>query len=562
MNFLIRFLFLFTVFFSLLSIISQEKNKYNFRPPIGIPILLSGNFGELRSNHFHTGLDIKTNGRINYRIYSIDTGFVSRINVSKRGYGKAIYVAHPNGFTSVYAHLDHFPEKIEKILRKRQYELQTETLTYYLDSLDITVSKGEVIAYSGNTGGSSGPHLHFEIRETKSEHPINPELFNFDIADNKPPLINKLKLYSFLNSNGLDSYSSKDFLTIKKNQNYHLKYDSIIYLDGLSGFGLKSSDYYNNSSNRCGVYSINMYVDKQLKYQLKFDEIDFETNRQTNIHKDYNAYEKQREKIHKMYIHPNNELQIYKKNIGNGLMCFQDTLIHEIQIVVGDIKNNISKLKFYVKNKSLSNCQNDFSFQQKQPTNVYSSDSTMLVVMDTNTLYDNFPIYPIKKQGIYTFKNHNVPLKRKFILSIKLSKNAPSNRDKLFIGELTKNGNIINKNADISKDWISAEVNKFGRYKIFTDTIPPKINHVGNNFQKNINQELVFKIIELKSGVDQYNVIIDNKWVLSNFSPKSNRLKVSLDKYTNVLPGNHSCRVEVSDERKNKTVLEFDFKVN
>ena len=143
-----------------------------------------------------------------------------------------------------------------------------------------------------------------------------------------------------------------------------------------------------------------------------------------------------------------------------------------------------------------------------------------------------------------------------------MSKNAPSNRDKLFIGELTKNGNIINKNADISKDWISAEVNNFGSYKIFTDSIPPKINHVGNNFQKNINQELVFKIIELKSGVDQYNVFIDNKWVLSNYSSKNNKLKVSLDKYANVLSGFHSCRVEVSDDRKNKTVLEFDFKVN
>lgn len=562
MNFLIRFLSFFTVFFSLLSILSQEVNKYNFRPPIGIPILLSGNFGELRSNHFHTGLDIKTNGRINYKIYSIDTGFVSRINVSKRGYGKAIYVAHPNGFTSVYAHLDHFPEKIEKILRKRQYELQTETLTYYLDSLDLTVSKGEVIAYSGNTGGSSGPHLHFEIRETKSEHPINPELFNFDIVDNKSPIINKLRLYSFLNSNSLDSYSSKDFLTIKKNQKYHLKYDSIIYLNGLSGFGLKSTDYYDNSSNRCGVYSINMYIDQQLKYQLKFDEIDFETNRQTNIHKDYSAYQQLREKIHKMYIHPNNELQIYKKNIGNGLICFQDTLIHEIQIVVGDINNNISRLKFFVKNTSIGSCENEFSFQKIQPTIIYSPDSSMLVVMDTNTLYDNTPIYPIKKQSIYTFNNSNIPLKRKFVLSIKLSKNESLNRDKLFIGELTKNGNIINKNADISKDWISTEVNKFGKYKIFTDSIPPKINHVGNNFQKNKNQELVFKIIELKSGVDKYNVFIDNKWVLSNYSSKNNRLKVSLDKYANVLSGYHSCRVEVSDERKNKTVLEFEFKLN
>jgi hypothetical protein len=186
----------------------------------------------------------------------------------------------------------------------------------------------------------------------------------------------------------------------------------------------------------------------------------------------------------------------------------------------------------------------------------------MLVLMDTNTLYDNSSIHPIKKQSIYTFNNPNFPLKRKFILSIKLSKNEQPNRDKLFIGELTKNGNINNKNADISKDWISAEVNNFGMYKIFTDSIPPKINHVGNNFQKNKNQELIFKIIELKSGVDQYNVFIDNKWVLCNFSSKNNRLKVSLDKYTNVFPGDHSCKVEVSDERKNKTVLEFDFKVN
>tara|TARA_B100000965_G_C19507528_1_gene720399 strand:- start:279 stop:1196 length:918 start_codon:yes stop_codon:yes gene_type:complete len=305
-----------------------------------------------------------------------------------------------------------------------------------------------------------------------------------------------------------------------------------------------------------------MYIDKQLKYQLKFNEIDFETNRQTNIHKDYSAYQKLREKIHKMYIHPNNELQIYKKNIGNGLICLQDTLIHEIQIIVGDIKNNISKLKFYVKNKSITNCDNDFSFQHKQPTKVYSSDSLMLVIMDTNTLYDNSPIYPIIKQSIYTFNNPNVPLKRKFILSIKLAKNEQSYRNKLFVGELTKNGNIINKNADTSDDWISAEVNKFGRFKILTDTIPPKIKHVGNNFQKNKNQELVFKILELQSGVDQYNVFIDNKWVLSNFSPKNNRLKVTLDKYSNVFSGNHSCRVEVSDERKNKTILEFDFKVN
>ena len=191
-------------------------------------------------------------------------------------------------------------------------------------------------------------------------------------------------------------------------------------------------------SNRCGVYSAKMYIDKQLKYQLKFNKIDFETNRQTNIHKDYSAYQKLREKIHKLYIHPNNELQIYKKNIGSGLICFQDTLIHEIQIIVGDIKNNISKLKFYVKNKSITNCENDFSFHHKQPTKGYSSDSLMMVIMNANTLYDNTTILPLKKQGIYTFNNPNIPLKRDFILSIKLAKNEQFYRDKLFVGELTK----------------------------------------------------------------------------------------------------------------------------
>ena len=179
----------------------QENYSQSFGSPIGIPISLSGNFGELRSNHFHTGLDIKTNGSINYRIYAIDTGYVSRINISHKGYGKAIYVDHPNGYTSVYAHLNRFPEKIEKIIRQKQYELKQEEITFYLDSSQIVVNKGEIIAYSGNSGSSSGPHLHFEIRETKSEHPVNPQRFNFKILDTIFPIIKQLKLYHFSNNN-------------------------------------------------------------------------------------------------------------------------------------------------------------------------------------------------------------------------------------------------------------------------------------------------------------------------------------------------------------------------
>jgi len=560
-NFKVLIIILF-LFFSK-PIFSQVKINNNFRSPIGIPIALSGNFGELRSNHFHTGIDIKTNGTINYKVYSIESGYVSRINISHWGYGKAIYIDHPNGYTSVYAHIDHFPEKIEKIIRKEQYNLKTETLTYYLDSLAIKVEEGEVIAYSGNTGGSSGPHLHFEIRETISEHPVNPQLFNFDISDNKSPVIEKLKLYFFDNKDFSPNFKEKYFNLVRKENQFFLKYDSVITLKkGFFGFGLKAFDNYDNSNNKCGIYSIEMLVDGQLKHELFFDEIDFETNREINIHKDFKAYQNNKEKTHKLFIHPKNDLQIYNRELGNGLLCFKDTLQHKIKILVKDLNKNSSELNFYVQNKLPKSCGDYLENSKPFINKFYSLDSQMVITIDSNSLFDNIVIEPVIKGDVYTFKNKFIPVKSNFILSIKLNDSQLNNADKLFIGYFTKNGNISNKNGIVSNGFISAELNSFRNYKIFLDNSPPIIKHAINNMQKNNNQELIFTIIDSKSGVDVYNVFIDDNWVLSKYSYKNNKLKVQLDKYSNILPGKHRCRVEALDELKNKSFLEFEFVLN
>ena len=553
--FKIRVLMLGTIFS--ITILSQDFNHINFRSPVGIPIALSGNFGELRSNHFHTGLDIKTNGSINYRIYAIDSGYVSRINISHRGYGKAIYISHPNGYTSVYAHLDHFPKKIEKIIRKKQYEITNETMTYYPDSSLIKVKRGEVIAYSGNTGSSSGPHLHFEIRDTKTEHPINPQLFKFEIPDNKPPIIRQIKIYPFSGAKINNKCSENYFSIIKLDKSYQLNNDSIISISGSFGLGIMASDYYNNSSNRCGIYSIKMLVDNQIKYELKFNKLDFETNKQINIHKDYEIYKSKRQKIHKLFIHPKNELDIYKRSLGDGLCHFKDTLLHKISIEVSDINDNISFLNFYVKNNQDSLCDivEKSIFKEK----VYSSDSNLVIIMDSNSMYDYKKINLVSLNKGYVLNNEN-PIKNKFILAMRLSNKYQLFSDKIFIAHITKNGTISNKNGELNEDWISSKINKFGIYKLILDTIAPKIYKIGNNVIKYPNQSLEFKVTDFQSGVEDYNVFIDDRWVLSNYSHKSYKLNVPLDQYSNVNYGNHQCRVEVIDERKNKSYYEFEFK--
>ena len=538
----------------------QKVDEINFGSPIGIPIALSGNFGELRTNHFHTGLDIKTNGSQNYRIYAIDSGYVSRINISHWGYGKAIYVDHPNGYTSVYAHLNRFPEKIEKIIRKKQYDLNKQIIEYYLDSSQILVSKGEVIAYSGNSGSSSGPHLHFEIRETQSEHPVNPQKFNFKIIDSKPPIISNIKIYTFLDDVLFQKCNDYSLAVKKYKDEYQLKYDSIISVNGPIGMGVNTSDFYNNSSNPCGIYSLKLFVDGLLKYDLKLDELDFDINDQVNIHKDYQEYQASRNKVHKLYIHPSNELDLYDRKIGNGILNFKDTLTHKVKIKVGDFNNNYSELSFYLKQKPHFSCNNkDNKTTVESSTKFYSEDSSLIIMMDSNSLYSppNLSISPNNN----SFKIYNdLPSKNKFVLFLKLSNQQIINGDKTFMAKLKKNGNISNKGGDLTKDWLSIQTKKFGTYKLITDTLPPKINHLGTNKVKYFNQTLNFRVTDDLSGIEDYHVYINDKWVLSNYSHRTSILSVPLDKYAKLVNGNQSCRVVVIDERKNESELEFKFK--
>ena len=320
--------------------------KHNLYAPLHIPLILSGNFAELRSNHFHTGLDIKTKGSEGYRIYAVDSGFVSRINISHWGYGKAIYVTHPNGYTSVYAHLSRFPDKIEKYLRKKQFENETETITVYPDSSDLLVSKEEIIAYSGNSGSSGGPHLHFEIRETETENAVNPLLFGFDVKDDIRPTVSNIKIYPLENGfiNGKDI--AKVYPTVGTSGEYRLKDNPIIEVDGEIGLGVHTIDKLNGAGNKCGIYTIELFVDGSRVFRQTMEKIDFFTNRYINAHKDYNEYHLKKRSFHKSFVSENNKLELYDGLINKGKLSFEDDTIHQLKYVIKDTYGNTSNCKF------------------------------------------------------------------------------------------------------------------------------------------------------------------------------------------------------------------------
>ena len=563
------YIILISLFFNVSFFGQVDYKMVDFRSPLGIPLILSGNFAELRFNHFHTGLDIKTNGSENYRIYSVDTGFVSRINISHWGYGKAIYVDHPSGYTSVYAHLSRFPSKIESYLRKKQFELEKETVTLYPNSDDLKVSRGEVIAYSGNTGGSSGPHLHFEIRETESEKPVNPMLFNFDIEDNLSPTIYHVKFYPIKNALINGSANEKLIKVVGDNNNYTIQ--NSVSASGLIGLGIHTIDKLNGASNKCGVYRISLFLDDELIFEQVMNKLDFNTNRYINAHKDYNEYKQHRRSIHKSYISENNELDIYKNIKNDGLVMINEDRKYHFKYVLEDVSGNVSELTFSLQgNKQQYIAENS---NKEQLNAVLNKDSIIEndfeAKFPAKSMYASTDLLYTQKEyaggltDLHMLGKMKVPIHKYFVLRLKLGDIADKYIDKALIVELS---NDLKKSSAVggkyNDGWMQAEVRSFGNYTVKIDTVCPKISPINFYEGKNMQgiNKLEFKISDNLSGIQDYDVWIDDQWVLSNYLPKKAKLIVAFNKYNKIEKGEHLVKISVIDERGNKAEKMIGFK--
>jgi len=559
---------------SVLLIITILSNSFIFaqeyQAPLNFRMLLSGTFGELRGNHFHSGIDIKTEGVEGQKVYAIEDGYVSRIKVSTWGYGKTIYLTHPEtGHTSVYAHLQKFSAKIDDLVKKEHYKKESFEINFFPNKEAIKISKGEIIALSGNSGGSSGAHLHFEIRNTKNEHPINPLQFGFKIDDAIAPTLNKLKIYAFDGTN-IDGHRKSQIINIKKtNKKYSI--DKTPTINGAFGLGIFTYDKLNDSNNKNGVYSIKLYIDSIICYEFKVDELNFSTSRYINAHIDYCEKKESKNKYHRCYKLPHNKLANYSHLINNGIIAFNDNTIHSIDLLVNDIAGNTSTLSFKVQatNKPVTLIDplpfdsTSITFRLSNP-NIFKADN-MELYMKANTLYEplqfNYSTTDSVK-GVFGLVHHvhnnKTPVHKKYSLSIKA--NVPESlKSKTYIATTNMKGNFWHIGGEWENGFLRTKVREFGNFCIVADTTNPEIKGINIFDGKAFTSQSTIKcsIKDKNSGIKSYRGEIDGKWILMDYDYKRNLLRFDIEK--NISKGQHIFTLKVIDNVGNTTDYKAKF---
>ena len=553
---------------------SSYPTEY-FSSPVDFKIHLSANFGEIRSNHFHSGLDIKTKGRSGEFIRAIADGTVVRIGVSPGGFGKALYMNHPNGYTSVYGHLSKFSDEIEEYVKTNQYKREAFAVNLYPLKNRFAVKKGDIIGYSGNSGSSRGPHLHFEIRETKSQHPTNPLLYGFDISDNIPPIVKSVYIYPSNNKSSVNNEQNKKRFAIEKKASgkYELRNDSIIYFSGKIGVGIETYDLLNGAGNKCGVYSIEMLVDGKRYTYFEQNEFAFSETRYINSHIDFEERTRRNRNIRQTFVEPNNRLRIYETTLNGGLIGFKDQETHDIKLIINDVHKNTTTLSFKIKSVAEPKAQpknpND-AYLMVMPYNKKNNYkfNGFEINIPANALYDSLkyrflitPSIPGSYSKVYHVHNRYTPVHKYFTLRIKPENVPDSLQYKLLMGGLDDNNKIFARNGKWKDGAVEIRTRDFGTYLVVIDTIAPNI--LPNNFRKksDLSQQksLKFTIRDDFSGISKYNGYIDGKWVLFEYDPKYNRLTYTLDKERIGKGKEHELVLNVADQKNNENTFTMKF---
>lgn len=534
-----------------------------FKNPLDIDLKLSGTFGELRSNHFHSGLDIKTNQRTGLKVYATASGYVSRIKIERYGYGKALYITHPNGYTSVYAHLEKLSPRIEAYLKKKQYAKESYEIQLFPTDLELRVDQGEMVAYSGNSGGSGGPHLHFEIRDSAAK-PINPMMMGIEIPDTKKPLVKQVMAYPLDENATINGKNEPALLRLIPLKTGGFKTEKLNAY-GLIGIGVNTSDRQNGSNNQNGVYEITTRFNGSQNFEVCFDTYAFSETRYLNQMIDYSFFKENKSRITKLFIPPGSPLSLYGTTINDGkLLLYEPGLKSNYKIAIKDYKGNTSDITIDI-------------FNEDAPTELLAPNNDGLVFVSKNqsfnrtmgnykitipkgALYEDDLLDITEKLDTITVHSDIVPLHKSFILEYDISAKAGDNLDQYYIARITSWGASYHVNTKRNGNKLTAYSKYLGTYAITKDDKKPSIKAVNFKDKQWIssNKTLQLAIADAESGIDGYRATVNGTYILMEFDYKTGIIEHDFS--DNIVTDNENqLRVIVTDNAGNSTTFDATF---
>ena len=555
-------LFLFSSRYCESQTIKNLPQDY-FVNPLDIDLKLSGTFGELRSNHFHSGLDIKTNQRTGANVHAAASGYVSRIKIERYGYGKAIYITHPNGYTTVYAHLKKFAPRIEAYLKKKQYQKESYTIQLYPTDLELRVDQNEIVAYSGNSGGSGGPHLHFEIRDSAAR-PINPMMMGIEIPDTKRPLVKQIKAYPLNESSTINGKNEAKLLRLIPLKGGKFKVEPFSAY-GEIGIGVNTSDQQSAANNQNGTFHIETYFNGSKNFEMTFDRYAFSESRHINQMIDYEHFKNTKSRISRLYIPNESPLSLYEHHINKGVLQLYDAgTTHSYSIQIEDYKKNSVEINMDIKNEAalesipyIDNDQLTFVDHNSTYNQSYGPYSLMI---PKGALYQS--VFLDISQSADTLKVHKdiVPLHKNMIISYDMSSKENDNLKQYYIGRVTSWGAVYHVNTRRKGNILSAATRTMGTYAVSKDDTPPTIKPINFKNKQWItkNKTLRLKIADKDTGVDGYRAMVNGKFILMEYDYKTGVITHDFSDGV-VTDSENELKVIVTDNVGNSTTFEATF---
>jgi murein DD-endopeptidase MepM/ murein hydrolase activator NlpD len=584
----VRFLLMMLIVLYSIGLWSQPSYpKYYFRNPLDIPMQLAANFGELRPNHWHMGLDIRTNQKENLMVYATANGYIAHVGIGPQSFGRYIIINHPNGLSTLYGHLNDFFPALEQYVTEQQYKKETWAIELDFSKEKFPVSKGQIIAYSGNTGGSQGPHLHFEIRDTKTEKCLNPLLFGFPIQDNVPPNLVKLALYD---RNHSVYEQSPLFFSLKNTGIGYIIPNRPLIKTGSRkiSFAIQAYDRISGSANPNGIYSATLFLDKQPQISFVLDSISYNETSYLNAHIDYKYRYDGGSFLQHLSQLPGDHGPVYKKIKNDGTINLTDTNIHFIRIEIKDAYFNTSQLNFSIQyNDSLNkpvaiagfdnyrnnNAQvftpNNVNVLEKPDFELYLPESCLYDTIQSFYFNTNSSL-PNAVSASHQVNNASIPVHDDFTVRIKPNRSIPVEwKNKIVIQRNYRNSNSVRKaefqgSIFTGSQWLSAKFDDFGTFQAFADTEPPTINdpdsyRVGKGDTINVSAatRIVFQPTDNFRVIKNFRAELDGRWL--RFTNDKNRPYIYI--FDEHCPfGIHQLKVSIEDIVGNTTTKTWWFK--